>query len=84
MMFAFNAADNIMQYQKIKNLLNKSHAVFKIYIKELVKIMTIHVLTYNRKSKINLATDKLKSSCCNYGNVYICIKYILTRWSSNN
>ena len=69
-----------MEYQKIANLLddNKSNQPSKFRTKNWVKINDESRGTYNVNSQIKFKTTMLKSSLCDYSDVYILIKGTIT------
>ena len=68
-----------MEYQKIISLLgNTSDQLSKFRTKNLVKINDDSLRIYNTNSQTKFKTSMLKSSLCNYSDVYILFKGTIT------
>ena len=69
-----------MEYQKITNSIDRdaSREPSKFKTKNWVEINDESRGTYNVNSHIKFKTTMLKSSLCDYGNVYILVKGIIT------
>ena len=75
-----------MEYQKIINLLDNTsnqpstinHQPNNHLPKNWVEINDESRGTYNTNSQIKFKTTMLKSSLCNYGDAYICVKGTVT------
>ena len=68
-----------MEYQKIANLLdNASNQPFKFRIKDWLQINNESRGGYTIGSDIKFKTTMLRSSLCDYGDVYILVKGALT------
>ena len=64
-----------MEYQKINNLLdNTSNQPSKFRTKPWVEINDESRENYNTNSQIKFKTTMLKSTLCDYSNVYILVK----------
>ena len=68
-----------MEYQKIANLINDaSNQPFKFRTKNWVEMNDESRGTYNVNSQIKFKTTVLKSSLCDYSDVYILVKGTIT------
>ena len=69
----------IMEYQKIKNLLDDSlNETFKFRTKNWVEINDESRGKYNYEKQIKFKTTMLKSSLCGYSDAYILVKGKIT------
>ena len=68
-----------MEYQEITNLLNKTtDQPTKFRTRMWVKVSDYSNRTYKTSRQINFYTLKLKSSPCDYNDVYILVKGTIT------
>ena len=68
-----------MEYQKIINLLdNTPNQQFKFKTKIWVEVNDESQGTYNKDNQIRFKTSMLRSSLCDYSNVYILAKGTIT------
>ena len=74
-----NYNNGIMEYQKIINFLdNAPDQLSKFRTKNWIEINDQSRRVYNTGSDIRFTTTMLKSSLCDYGDVYILVKRIIT------
>ena len=74
-----NYNNGIMEYQKIINLLdNTPDQLSKFRTKNWIEINDQSRGVYSTGSDIRFTTTMLKSSLCDYGDVYILVKRIIT------
>ena len=68
-----------MEYQKVKDLLdNIPNQPTKFWTKSWVEINDEERETYNTNSQIKFQTSMLRSSLCDYSNVYILVGGTIT------